>query len=252
MKALLLAAGFGTRLRPFTEVRPKPLCPFFGIPFVDFAIRKIENSQLSLAVNTHYHPEQVTTHLDNVYSQAYFHSHEPEIRGTGGAITPLRSWLEDDDLLIYNGDIVSTIDLEAMGAFHRQGNHLATMALLKTPAAGKSPLVIDSDQVVDIGRAPKKTEEWSTFTGIHILSREFVDRIPETVPWSIIDTYREFLKEGRSIGAFIHDGFWADLGTPEDLWQAHMDVIQWDWDGLNAELGIDELRREAQTHSIAY
>ncbi len=243
MRALVLAAGLGTRLKPLTNDRPKPLCPFFGIPFIDLAIHRLSGIQ-NIAVNTHYRSNMLIEHLNNVYSQKLFIAPEDPIRGTGGAIYPLKPWLKkDDSLVIYNADIISDIDITALIEQHQQNQAIATMVLLRQPIVGKTPIFYDNDRVVDIGQTSNSVN-FTTFSGVHILSADFIEQIPKKVPWSIIDTYRELISKGAIIKAYFHSGYWADLGTPKDLWRGHLDVTTSpDPELLSQKLGITSLRQ---------
>lgn len=252
MKALVLAAGQGTRLKPLTLASPKPLCPFFGLPFIDFALYRLDEIN-QIAVNTHYHANILHSHLNNAYSNKELYiSHEPSLRGTGGAVYPLKSWLGGDDCLVYNSDIISDIDILRLIQVHQEQRPLATMVLLESPKEGKTPIYYENDQVVAIGGSHPSAQQ-SSFTGVHILSDAFMALIPEQSPWSIIDTYQQALRDGAKILAYRHDGYWADLGTPQDLWQGHLDIINHPR-GLQIaqDLGVYSLREQRQMQPLKF
>ncbi|MFW7378281.1 MAG: nucleotidyltransferase family protein [Oligoflexus sp.] len=233
MKALILAAGFGTRLRPLTDYIPKPLSPFFGIPLFDLAFWRIQKAGIeSIACNSHYLSEKIDFHLKNsplLGGRSIQHSYEPNIRGTGGCLYPLKDWLGKlDDILIYNGDILSDINIGKICQSHREEACDATMILLADAQADKTPVYIDNNQnILQFGGRAPAASSCHTFTGIHIISADFAAQIPNEVPWSIIDTYQSRIKAGKKIKAWVlpKNAIWHDLGTPFAYWQAHENIL---------------------------
>lgn len=235
MKALILAAGFGTRLKPLTNFIPKPLCPYFGIPLFDLAFWRIKQAGIQqLACNSHYLANAITDHLKTsplLSGRELIQYHEPEIRGTGGSLFPLRDWLEpDDDLLIYNGDILSDIDIDSAMEYHRSHQCDATMLLLDHAHPDKTPVYIDEQQnILQFGGDSRAIQlaNAHTFTGIHIVSAKFVGEIPDIVPWSILDTYQSRMKGSFRIKGHVlpPNTIWHDLGTPLAYWQAHEEIL---------------------------
>lgn len=256
MKALLLAAGFGTRLRPLTDFIPKPLCLFMGQPMLDLVYRQVDRlpALTGVAVNTHHLAEILHTHIQsrqNVYSRPVRLSHEVEILGTGGCLNPLRSWIGSEDLLIYNGDIISDVDLRTFSESHQKAAAIASMALLPYKA-GTTPVFVRNGKVLSIGN-PVEGAQKMTFSGIHILSLRFIERVPPSGFQNVIDTYKEFLAENASILAFEHAGFWADLGTPQDYLKAHQDLWEHPERQAIAEalsLPIEEFTWDAAARSL--
>ncbi len=241
MKALLLAAGYGSRLRPLTDRLPKPLTLFMGRPILDIVAGQVQRAGVNeIAVNTHHLADQIARHVasSQAYKQPIHISYEPEILGTGGCLNPLRTWLGSDDLLIFNGDIICPLPLkDLMRAFHKS-SALAAMALIPH-RDGTTPVYVKDGAVVSIGEAVKGAEQ-RTFSGIHILSRSFVEEVPRQGFLSVIDTYKELLGQKGQILAYDFNGYWADLGIPKDYLEAH-DAI---WkhpgrDGILEALGFD-------------
>lgn len=230
MKALLLAAGYGTRLKPLTDSIPKPLTLFMGRPILDIVYDQVRAEGIEqVAVNTHHLAMTMQMHIQNLAAnrQPIHISYEPEILGTGGCINPLRDWLEDEDLLIFNGDIVSSIDLSAFIRTYKASKAKAAMVLIPH-RQGTTPLTVESKQVIGIGtHAPDSASK--TFAGIHIVSRAFIEQMPLQGFFSVIDTYQNLLTQGELILAFEHSGFWADLGIPSDYLEAHREF----WSGSN-------------------
>ncbi|MBC7530340.1 MAG: NTP transferase domain-containing protein [Oligoflexus sp.] len=255
MKALLLAAGFGTRLKPLTDHVPKPLTLFMGRPILDLVYGQVLAAGIDqVAVNTHHLAQKIESHIQKspLYKQPVRISFETEILGTGGSINPLRPWLDGDDLLIFNGDIITSLDLKSFVARYRESQAIASMVLLPHKD-GTTPVYVQNDRIVSIGEAvPGATKK--TFAGVHILSNRFVEAVPRSGFLSVIDTYKALLKD-HLVLAFEHDGYWADLGIPRDYLEAHqsllgdpgratlckaigLDTSNWIWDEAKANLFV--------------
>jgi mannose-1-phosphate guanylyltransferase len=260
MKALVLAAGFGTRLRPLTNQWPKPLCPFMGIPLLDLAAWQIRQSGLSdVAVNTHYLAPRISEHLQQspVWQPLRLRlDHEPTIRGTGGPLFPLRDWIPDGgSLLIYNGDIIADSELTSIIQQHEQAQADATMILLADELPGKNPVLVDDQGlIVGFGETSRTDLSRHTFTGIHMVSRDFVRSIPADVPWSILETYQQRIAEGYCIRASVlpPSSFWHDLGTPQSLWQAHLDLGRRWGTSFDAHLGLRDIMTAYRQTKIVF
>ena len=270
MKALLLAAGYGTRLKPLTDFIPKPLTLFMGRPILDIVLEQVRSAGLTqVAVNTHHLAMIMQEHIQKLAlpSQPIHISNEPEILGTGGSINPLRPWLHEDDLLIFNGDIVSSIDLSAFIQRFRTSKAQAAMALIPHKT-GTTPVSIIGDRVVGIGKEYAESSR-KTFSGVHIISRAFIEQMPREGFFSVIDTYQQLLSRGEPILAFEHDGFWADLGVPQDYLEAHrefwgsrdrsflakslhLDESAWDYDGDQHSLFISTPRISGVRNSFVF
>ena len=250
MKALILAAGLGTRMRPITETTPKPLCPFFGVPSIDYAIRQVCSVTSEIAVNTHYLSDQLSNHISRYHGNKDIHiSHEPELLDTGGAISNISEWIGEDDLLIYNSDIICDIQLEALVTSFQQSSSLATMVLLDQHVSGTAPVTVLNHAVVYIGGSQPSVGSKHTFSGIHLLSREFTRQIPINTVSSVIDAYQKVLGQKKRVSAYLHDSYWTDLGTPKSYWKSHIDVIN--DPSLFKALGIGRLRGEYSKPKLA-
>jgi mannose-1-phosphate guanylyltransferase len=162
----------------------------------------------------------------SVYTPRPQLSYEAEILGTGGCVNPLRSWLGSDELLIYNGDIVTDVDLPRLITQHRSHRPDATMVLLAPHRSGTTPVYWDGrNKLVAIGGEAPLGSQQATFSGIHILGPRLLQAIPARGFQNVIDAYQTVLKQGGRIEVAIHQGFWADLGQPQDYLQAHSDLL---------------------------
>ncbi len=225
MKALLLAAGYGSRLKPLTDYIPKPLTLFMSRPILDIVHEQVRAAGIQdIAVNTHHLADAIAEHIQKNPNLRSSHiSFEKEILGTGGSVNPLREWLGLEDLLIFNGDIVASIDLEKFIRMFKHSGAKAGMVLIPHKK-GTTPLAFQSDRVVEIGGQAGNSEIAKTFAGVHIISKAFIEAMPKEGFFSVIDTYQELLKAGEPIFGFEHSGFWADLGIPNDYIEAHREL----------------------------
>jgi NDP-sugar pyrophosphorylase family protein len=220
MKALILAAGLGTRLRPYTDHTPKPLFPIDGVPLLDRLIFQLRDAGCSaIAVNTHHLHEKMEAHIaSSAYGIPVCTRHEPEIMGTGGAIRNLSDFWEEDPFLVVNADILTDIDFKGVFEFHCRNRAPATLVLVDAPPLNS--VTVDADGFVsrflsppELATAPPETY---TFTGIQVLDPRVLSLIPEKVFYSSIDAYRQLITEKTPPRAY-RDATrqWQDLGTPD-------------------------------------
>lgn len=229
-RAFLLGAGLGTRLQPLTSVLPKPLIPLFHRPLIYHSLDHCRAAGIrDFAINTHHLPKKWAAPfgaLDQVgnFEGSYVDSqvtffHEPNLLETGGGIKNIESWVSGEPILVYNGDILATIDLPRLIATHREGNQLATLALRSEGPA--LHMAIEGDRIVDIHKLLDTASGTHQFTGIYCIEPEILDRIPANEKVSIIPTFLELAKEGLLAASFHDEGLWLDLGTREAYLQAH-------------------------------
>ena len=149
---MILAAGLGTRLRPLTSYLPKPLLPVDGVPLLDRAATALTAvGATRIAVNAHHRADRIEVHLADRPDSARFHlSLEPRILGTAGALHGARRFLAvADTIVVYNGDVLSDVDLVALLAAHHAGGGLATLALVDWPEVN-SVLLAPDGRIVDV------------------------------------------------------------------------------------------------------
>lgn len=223
--AFLLAAGFGTRLKPLSLSRPKPLMPMCGVPMLDHALAHVRaHGHRDVLVNAHHLWEQVAAWAE--HNDAALQVELPEILGTGGG---LRAALDRmaDRFVIVNADILSDVDLSAlMAALPDDG---AAMALRPDPSWQEiGPVLRDeAGRVVRISTVvPSEAGTPGThFTGVHAMSQASVALVPEDGLQCVVRTaYKELVPQGR-VGSTVHTGAWIDVGTPEAYLQANLDVL---------------------------
>ena len=242
MKAMVLAAGLGTRLRPLTDDRPKALVEVGGRTLLEIALARLRTFGIrEVIVNVHHFADKVISFLkahDN-FGMRIEVSREDVLLDTGGGLKKA-GWffLEDsgaEPFVLHNVDVVSTIDLQRMVAFHSETQALATLAVQQRDSSRQ--LIFDEnlqlcgrrigkDQKATMVREAKETQELA-FSGIHIISPRLIMLMKEEGIFSIIDCYLRLAGGGEKIPAFRADEYyWRDLGKAADLQQAARDFEQ--------------------------
>ena len=219
MKALILAAGLGTRLLPFTRHTPKPLFTLNQRPLLDRTIDQLYRAGCeTVMVNTHHLHAQVEACIAHLrYPIRIQTCHEPVILGTGGAIRNVAEFWADAPLLVVNADIVTDIDLAHVHRFHCRHPHAVTMVMHDQPRFNS--VRVDPDAFVagfEVDACPGTACRMMAFTGIHVVDRAVLDYLPAQGPAHIIEAYARMLANGQKIKALIaQDHYWQDIGTPE-------------------------------------
>ena len=235
MKAMIMAAGYGERMRPLSNRRPKPLLPVIGRPLVDYVVEQFTAAGIrNVGVNTHHRAQSVVEHLQKRFSETLemIFSHEDIIRGTGGGMRGLHDFLcGDEPFLVHNGDVFSTVQIRDVIAFHRQQAPLVTMVLVDYPPVNSVTVSVEGPIVDFHARRDPSRRSGNyrdlTFTGISVVDPAILDLIPNTIPYSIIDLYDQLIKrKPGSIQGFIpHNAYWIDVGTPAAYLRIHRDLL---------------------------
>jgi len=225
MNALILAAGLGTRLRPYTEKLPKPLFPIAGTTLLDTAVSRLAAAGCQkIVINTHHLADQIHAHIDaHDYPVPIAVSHEPEILGTGGAVQKASQLLGSKPFWVVNSDITHDIPLAAVYAYHLQHPHPATLVLVNDPDF--NTVWLDVNENIRHFRRQSVTDtrkgRWLTFTGIQLVDPRILEYIPSRGFYSIIDAYRSLIQSGFEIrGCFVKKANWLDVGTPDRFQRA--------------------------------
>ncbi len=232
MKAMILAAGFGTRLRPLTNVMPKPLLPVGGTPLIVWNLLLLRRHGFHEAIiNLHHLGPMIQRALGDGerFGLRLTYSHEPVILGTGGGIKQAEPHFNGEPVLVLNGDTLFELDLGALIAFHRERQAAATMVLRCDSDAAKWGLVEinGKGEVVRItGRGGASTEPTQPrmFAGVHILHPRLLRALPAGKESSIIDAYVRGIQDGERIVGYDFDGYWTDVGTPDRYAQVEHDA----------------------------
>ena len=233
MKAILLAGGKGTRLRPLTVHTPKPIVQIFNRPFLYYQIdllRQVpEIDEAILSLN--YQPrriEEIFGEGDGLGLKLRYVV-EPMPLGTGGAIRYAGDSLTES-VVVFNGDVLTQVDLGAVLRLHRERKAKATIVLtpVENPRAYGLVKTDARGNVVDFLEKPGDDEiTCNTINaGIYILEPETFDRIPKDTAWSIERSFfPSLIQRNETFVAYVHDGYWIDIGTPAKYLQVHRDIM---------------------------
>ncbi len=223
MRAMILSAGYGTRLWPLTEDRTKPAIPILGKPLVGYVAEYLARYGCDeIIVNLHHRPESVRRALGDGsrFGVKLQYVEEPEILGTSGAMDNARGLLDGDTFVVVNGKIITDIDLNAAFATHRRSNAIATLVLLPNVACEKFSIVKTADGFVQGFSGMPVPADYSAnnpplmFTGIQILEPKIFDYIPHAVfSHSTTDVYPQAIANGEKVAAHVAEGRWFELST---------------------------------------
>lgn len=253
MHAMILAAGYGTRLWPLTADRTKPAIPFLGRPLVGYVAEYLAGHGVDeVVVNLHHRPESVRAALGDGsrFGVKLRYVEEPVILGTSGALDNARHLLGDDTFVVVNGKIVTDIDLTDAIKTHRQTNALATLVLRPNPTREAFSVVETRDgMVTEFGGMPSGQVTGETaplmFTGIQILEPRIFDYIPRAVfSHSTVDVYPQAMAHGERIAAHVAEGMWYELSTIQRYLEVSLRLLS--SQRRNLDLGED-----CQVHSGA-
>lgn len=227
--AFVLGAGLGTRLRPLTDTRPKPLVPVFNKPLITFAFDHLIASGVEkFVVNTHHRPEaygqllgESKGHCEYRGREVFFR-HEPILLETGGGIKNAADLLGEESFLVYNGDVLADFPLEPLLRAHSGSGNIATLALRSSGEERRIQFDEASGLVTDMrGLIGGRLEPALLFTGVSIVSPEIFDHIDDGQIVSIIPVLVDLMRRGARVGgAMINEGVWFDIGNID----AYLDI----------------------------
>jgi len=233
MKALLLVGGEGTRLRPLTIHQPKSIVPIFNRPFLHYQLDLIkqvpEIDEVILSLN--YQPKRIEEVFGDGREAGINIRYvvEPTPLGTAGGVKYAARGV-DDTLVVFNGDVLTQVDLAGLIAFHRKRRARATIVL--TPVENPSAYgLVETDEDGNILRflEKPKADEITCDTinaGIYVLEPSTFDRIPDGVAWSMERSFfPSFVDRRETFMASIYRDYWIDIGTPDKYMQVHRDIM---------------------------
>jgi NDP-sugar pyrophosphorylase family protein len=243
MKAMVLAAGLGTRLRPLTDHRPKALVEIDGRTLLEITLKRLRSFGVAeVIVNAHHFADMIVAYLatNSNFGMHIEVSREEILLDTGGGLKKAADFFLRDKtnaeqpFLLHNVDVISTIDLKTMIEYHQQRKALVTLAVQKRQASRS--LLFDQAQQL-CGRRTKDGRielvrdspgfQALAFCGIHVISRRFLELMIEEGAFSILTAYLRLAAPGERVLAFLADQYyWRDLGKAESLEQAARDVSE--------------------------
>ncbi|MFQ5673831.1 MAG: sugar phosphate nucleotidyltransferase [Nitrospinales bacterium] len=238
MRAMVLAAGYGVRLRPLTETLPKPMVPVMNRPILEHTLALLRaNGIHDVIANLHHLPEKVTAHFGDgaPFGVRLHYSLEETLLGAAGGIKAAQPFLEAAEdggsFLVINGDILTNIDLRRVAEFHKRKGAVLTLVLRRAAhpeqfehiETGPDGRITHFPGVAD---APL-SENTMMFTGIQIMSPEILARIPSTGFCGTTETvFPEMIRRGLPVYGYAHTGYWLDVGQRQSYLQAHRDILE--------------------------
>ena len=234
MKALILAAGFGTRLQPLTNKLPKPLFPVLNQPILEHILHFLSSQGIKeIAINLHHRPEKIIDYFGNGkdFGVALHYSKEEEILGTAGGIKKLQSFFQDETFLVINSDVFADINLNDVLKFHKEKKSKLTLVVRQDPNMEKYKSIqrVEEGRIVHfLGTGIKNSDPVTQvmFTGIQIMEPDIFSRIPkDKFCGTTEDVFPAMIQDELPVYGFLHNGYWIDMGTRETYIQAQVDAL---------------------------
>jgi NDP-sugar pyrophosphorylase family protein len=227
MKAMVLAAGLGTRLRPLTNDRPKALVEIAGRTLLEITLERLRAFGIhEVIINVHHFADKMIDYLkahDN-FGMRLEVSREERLLDTGGGLKQAAWFFDDEPFVLHNVDVISTIDLRRMVQFHTDNRALATLAV-QNRTTSRYLLFDDHQQLRGRQSTPDPDGRTLAFSGIHVISPRLLPMMTEEGAFSIITSYLNIAARGERILAFRADEYyWRDLGKPENILQAEREL----------------------------
>ncbi|MFI5101255.1 MAG: sugar phosphate nucleotidyltransferase, partial [Actinomycetes bacterium] len=250
MKAVVMAGGEGTRLRPMTASMPKPLLPVVNRPIMEHVLRLLRRHGMTdVVVTVQFLASLVRNYFGDgeELGMTLQYATEEEPLGTAGSVKNAEEALADDTFLVISGDALTDIDLTSLIAFHKERKALVTVCLTRVPDPLEFGItIVDEDSRVQ--RFLEKPTWGQVFsdtvnTGIYVMEPEIFDYVKTGGPvdWSA-DVFPQLIEEGRPVFGYVAEGYWEDVGTLESYHKAQADVLEGrvsvDIDGFEMSPGV--------------
>lgn len=225
MKAVIQAGGLGTRLRPYSLILPKPLMPIGGFPVIEMLLKWLRRNgieQVYITIGYLGHLIRAVCGNGSQWGMEITYNEEPEPLGTIGPLLLIRNYIGDDTFITLNGDLLTDINLRAFAAYHRSHEGLLTIAsTTKKISIDLGILETENRQVKSFLEKP--TKEYNVSMGIYCMDPAILDIIPQGVPFGFDDLMYLLLDRQLPVYVYEHDGYWMDIGRPEDFQKAQED-----------------------------
>lgn len=245
MKALVLAAGLGTRLRPYTYVTPKPLFTIVGVAMLDRIINQLVSAGCSsIMVNTHHLSAKIEAHIKKgTYKAEVRTVYEPVILDTGGAVKNIEDFWDDEPFFVVNSDIFTDFDFSMVYRRHIESGSAATLLMHDEPRFNNVAVNID-DSISEFRIKEAGFGRLLAFTGIQVVSPKILDVIPPKISFSIIEAYRNLISSGEKVKALFSEKLvWEDIGTPGAYLSISMQMLsQKVFESHGSEMTFDKLK----------
>lgn len=234
MQAVIMAGGFGTRLRPLTSIIPKPMVPVVNKPMMEHVINLLKKYEINdLIVLLYYQHEFITKYFGNgdKFGVKIQYLLPDGDYGTCGSVRFAKEYIKEENFIVISADIITDFDLSQLISFHKNKNSLATIVLTSVEnPLGYGIVIYDEEyRIKKFLEKPTWSEVFSdkVNTGIYMLNKKVFDYIPEKTPYDFSkDLFPKFLENNIPIYACVLDGYWKDVGTLQEYRFCHYDVLE--------------------------
>lgn len=226
MKAVILAGGKGTRLKPYTTVFPKPLMPIGDKPILEIVIRQLKSHGFNEFIMAVGHLAELIMAFFNdgsKYGIKIKYSREDHPLGTAGPLALLKEDLSEPFLLM-NGDILSTIDYSDLINYHKRNGSTVTIALKRRDIKIDFGIVEMDDSNVIKSYIEKPTIDYLVSMGIYVFEPEILEYITPNEKLDFPDLIKQLISNGETINGYVYDGYWLDIGRPDDYERANREI----------------------------
>lgn len=235
VRAMVLAAGYGSRLRPLTAAFPKPLVPVANRPLLSYILSSLHVAGIrTIAINLHYRGEQIRQWLGRgeALGMEVMYSEEAELLGSAGGVRRVRHFFGNDPVLIVHGDLLFDIDLRDVIQYHLSRQAEATLVLHPAHQRFNYGMIKVNSQG-QIAQFVQQQAPWvsgplteTVFTGVQILDPGLLDTLAaEQFSVLTTDVYPRLLTPSSRMFGYLMQGYWSDIGTPLRYWEANLDVM---------------------------
>ena len=233
MKAMIMAAGLGTRLRPLTNMVSKPMVQMAGRPCLEHTIRLLRKYGVTdIVINLHYMPDAIRKHFGRgeKFGVNITYSYEDELLGTAGGVKNVEDFFEGEPFIVISGDAITDINLDIFYSYHKSQGNIATLGLKKVPDPTHFGVVRLNDvgHITDFQEKPSWEEAISKLanTGIYLFENEIFDYIPAGEFYDFGEhVFPALLEQEHRLSGFVMRGYWCDIGNLETYREAHYDML---------------------------
>ena len=226
MKAVILAGGKGTRLKPYTTVFPKPLMPIGEEPILEIVIKQLKSygfNEVLMAVGHLAELIQTFFNNGNKYDLKINYYRENKPLGTAGPLAQMKNEIEDNFLMM-NGDILTSLDFSELIKSHEKSGAIATISLKKKNVPIDFGVVELNEDSNIVGYSEKPQLEYVVSMGIYAFSPRIFEFIKPNEYLDIPDLILRLISAGEKVNGYVYDGYWLDIGRPDDYEKANTDV----------------------------
>lgn len=224
MKAVILAGGKGSRLAPYTKVIPKPLMPIGDMPILEVLLRQIKRAGVDEVILSVGHMASLLRAFfqeGEQFGTTIRYSYEEEPLGTAGPLTLIEGL--DQTFLVMNGDVLTTLDFADLLTYHHRAGAVVTIAMYNRQVkVDLGVLQLDGGQAIT-GYIEKPTYDFQVSMGVYVFEPQALDYIPRGCHFDFPNLILRLLNSGQKVIGYPFDGYWQDLGRPDDYEQAIQD-----------------------------